>query len=214
MSPPRASDGEGVGDRRRPPLGEVRPERADERFAQDEPRDASGDGDRRRSRQHGVVAPTSAGTSGRLSNRIYATRDRAWIDAIGQRRSHALAIDESPTAERTMRQVAALGGPGRALCRQTPLELGLWPGPKPPATRAWPQMCSSSHGEGAIRCCWAGLSRLAARPGDRRGPSSRRRCRVGRRGWCARDRTLDASPAWSRLRNARSSDLAAGRLPS
>jgi hypothetical protein len=62
---------------------------------------------------------------GRLSNRIYATRDRAWIDAIGQRRGHALAVDQSPSTDRTLRQVVRLGSPGRDHDRQPPLEIGM-----------------------------------------------------------------------------------------
>jgi cell wall assembly regulator SMI1 len=62
---------------------------------------------------------------GRMSNCIYATRDLAWIDAIGQRRGHALAVDQSPGTDRTLRQVMRLGSPGRDHDRQPPLEIGL-----------------------------------------------------------------------------------------
>jgi hypothetical protein len=62
---------------------------------------------------------------GRLSNRIYATRDLAWIHAIGQRRGHALAVDQSPSTHRAPHQVMRLGSPGRDHDRQPSLEIGL-----------------------------------------------------------------------------------------
>jgi ATP-dependent exoDNAse (exonuclease V) alpha subunit len=82
---------------------------------------------------HGLFAPSASTSSerayvelsrGRMSHRIYATRDRAWIDAIGQRRGHALAVDQSPSTDRTLRQVVRLGGPSRHHDRQPPLEVG------------------------------------------------------------------------------------------
>jgi ATP-dependent exoDNAse (exonuclease V) alpha subunit len=54
---------------------------------------------------HSLFAP-SASTSaerayvalsrGRVSNRIYATSDRAWVDAISNRRGHTFATDQDP----------------------------------------------------------------------------------------------------------------------
>ena len=63
---------------------------------------------------HSLFAPSASATAerayvalsrGRLSNRIYATRDRTWIDAIGRRRGHVLAVDQQPAAERSPRHV-------------------------------------------------------------------------------------------------------------
>jgi hypothetical protein len=62
---------------------------------------------------------------GRLSNRIYATRDRTWIDVIGERRSHALAVDQSPGTHRKLQQVLRLRSQARDEDRQPPLEIGL-----------------------------------------------------------------------------------------
>jgi ATP-dependent exoDNAse (exonuclease V) alpha subunit len=54
---------------------------------------------------HSLFAPSTGSSAerayvalsrGRLTNRIYATHDRAWIDAIGRGRSHALAVDQTP----------------------------------------------------------------------------------------------------------------------
>jgi hypothetical protein len=39
---------------------------------------------------------------GRLSNRLYATRDSAWIAAIGEGRGHALALDQEPAVRRAI----------------------------------------------------------------------------------------------------------------
>jgi hypothetical protein len=73
---------------------------------------------------HSLFAPSASATAerayvalsrGRLSNRIYATDDRAWIDAIGQRRGLALAVD----------QVVRLGSPSHDNGRQQSLEIGL-----------------------------------------------------------------------------------------
>jgi conjugative relaxase-like TrwC/TraI family protein len=83
---------------------------------------------------HSLFAPSTAASAerayvalsrGRLSNRIYATRDRAWIDAIGQRRGHAFAVDQSPNTQRALGRVARLDGRGRVHDRQPPLEVGL-----------------------------------------------------------------------------------------
>jgi hypothetical protein len=62
---------------------------------------------------------------GRLSNRIHATRDRTWIDVIGERRSHALAVDQSPGTHRKLQQVLRLRSQARDEDRQPPLEIGL-----------------------------------------------------------------------------------------
>ena len=83
---------------------------------------------------HSLFVPSASATAerayvalsrGRLSNCIYATGDRAWIEAIGQRRGHALAVDQSPGADRILRQVVRLGSQGRDQLRQPPLEIGL-----------------------------------------------------------------------------------------
>ncbi len=83
---------------------------------------------------HSLFAPSASASAerayvalsrGRLSNRIYATRDRAWIDAIGQCRGHALAVDQKPDTHRRLQQVIRLGNPGLDRDRQPPLEIGL-----------------------------------------------------------------------------------------
>ena len=83
---------------------------------------------------HSLFAPSASATAerayvalsrGRLSNRIYATDDRAWIDAIGQRRGHALAVDQKPNTRRMLQQVVRVGSPGLDRDRQPPLEVGL-----------------------------------------------------------------------------------------
>lgn len=61
----------------------------------------------------------------RLTNRIYATHDHSWIDAIGRGRSHALAIDQSPAMDRAPHRVVRLREPGRDRQRHAPLELDL-----------------------------------------------------------------------------------------
>ncbi len=62
---------------------------------------------------------------GRLTNRIYATSDHAWIDALGQRRGHAFATDQSPGIDRTVREVMRLRGPAPDHDRLPSLEIGL-----------------------------------------------------------------------------------------
>ncbi|HEX6255464.1 MAG TPA: MobF family relaxase [Euzebyales bacterium] len=62
---------------------------------------------------------------GRLTNRIYATRGRAWIDAIGRGRNHAFAVDQSPDIDRGPHRVARLRAPVRHRQQHAPLELGL-----------------------------------------------------------------------------------------
>ena len=83
---------------------------------------------------HSLFAPSASATAerayvalsrGRLSNRIYATDDRAWIDAIGQRRGHALAVDQKPETRRTLQRVIRLGRPSLDRDRQPPFEVGL-----------------------------------------------------------------------------------------
>jgi hypothetical protein len=67
-----------------------------------------------------LFAPSTSATAerayvelsrGRLSNRIYATDDRAWIDAIAQRHGHALAVDQKPETRRTLKRVIRLRQP-------------------------------------------------------------------------------------------------------
>jgi len=60
---------------------------------------------------------------GRLSNRVYATRDHSWIDAIGQRRGHAFSVDQSPAVVYTLPRAAPLRSLVRD-CHPT-LEMGL-----------------------------------------------------------------------------------------
>jgi conjugative relaxase-like TrwC/TraI family protein len=83
---------------------------------------------------HSLFAPSASATAerayvalsrGRFSNRIYATDDRAWTDAIGRRRGHALAVDQKPDTRRVLQQVVRVGSPGLDRDRQPPLEVGL-----------------------------------------------------------------------------------------
>ena len=83
---------------------------------------------------HSLFAPSASATAerayvalsrGRLSNRIYATHDRAWIDAIGQGRGHALAVDQQPAVDRSPRHVMRPRTFARDRDRQPPLEVGL-----------------------------------------------------------------------------------------
>jgi ATP-dependent exoDNAse (exonuclease V) alpha subunit len=82
---------------------------------------------------HSLFAPSTAATAerayvalsrGRFSNRIYATDARTWIDAIGRRRGHALAVDQGPDTSRKLRQVIGLRSPARD-DHHPPLEVGL-----------------------------------------------------------------------------------------
>lgn len=41
---------------------------------------------------------------GRATNRVYATRDHGWVDAIGRRRAHDLVTDQSPVIDRGSRR--------------------------------------------------------------------------------------------------------------
>jgi ATP-dependent exoDNAse (exonuclease V) alpha subunit len=81
---------------------------------------------------HSLLAPSPSATAerayvalsrGRRSNRIYATHDRAWIDAIGRDRGHALAVDQTLDINRKLQQVMRLRSPARD--REPPLEIGL-----------------------------------------------------------------------------------------
>ena len=83
---------------------------------------------------HGLFTPSTAATAerayvalsrGRLSNRIYATSDRTWIDAIGRGRGHALAVDQQPAVDRSPRHVTQRRNLARDHERQPPLEIGL-----------------------------------------------------------------------------------------
>jgi ATP-dependent exoDNAse (exonuclease V) alpha subunit len=83
---------------------------------------------------HSLFAPSASATAerayvalsrGRLSNRIYAKRDHAWINAIGQRRDPPLAIDQKPGADRPLSDVTRLRNLAREHDRHPPLELGL-----------------------------------------------------------------------------------------
>jgi ATP-dependent exoDNAse (exonuclease V) alpha subunit len=82
---------------------------------------------------HSLFAPSPSATverayvalsRGRLSNRVYATDDRAWIDAIGQGRGHVFAVDQRPDTSRTLQQVVGLRSPARDE-HHPPLEVGL-----------------------------------------------------------------------------------------
>jgi ATP-dependent exoDNAse (exonuclease V) alpha subunit len=83
---------------------------------------------------HSLFTPSASATAerayvalsrGRLSNRVYATDDRAWVDAIGRRRGHALAVDQTPHINRKLRQVIRLRGPLRHDDHHQSLEIGL-----------------------------------------------------------------------------------------
>jgi ATP-dependent exoDNAse (exonuclease V) alpha subunit len=82
---------------------------------------------------HSLFAPSASATAerayvalsrGRFSNRIYATSDHTWIDAIGRKRGHALAVDQAPDTNRKLEQVIGLRGPARD-DHHPPLEVGL-----------------------------------------------------------------------------------------
>jgi ATP-dependent exoDNAse (exonuclease V) alpha subunit len=62
---------------------------------------------------------------GRLTNRIYATQDRSWIDAIGRGRHHVLATGQTQALDRVPHRT--VGRPGIAHGRdlRAPLELDL-----------------------------------------------------------------------------------------
>jgi ATP-dependent exoDNAse (exonuclease V) alpha subunit len=62
---------------------------------------------------------------GRLTNRIYATHDRAWIDAIGRGRSHVLAVDQTPQPGRTLHRTLGRRDITHDHERRAPLELDL-----------------------------------------------------------------------------------------
>jgi len=83
---------------------------------------------------HSMFAPTAGSSAerayvtlsrGRLTNRIYATSDRSWIDAIGRDRSHALAIDQTPRLDRAPYRTAGRRDITHDHERYAPLELDL-----------------------------------------------------------------------------------------
>jgi len=57
-----------------------------------------------------------------ILRRIYATRDRAWIDGIGRRRGHALAVDQAPNTDVKLGQVLRLRSPARDAARDQPVD--------------------------------------------------------------------------------------------
>jgi ATP-dependent exoDNAse (exonuclease V) alpha subunit len=83
---------------------------------------------------HSLFTPSASATAerayvalsrGRLSNHIYATRDRAWIDPIGRGRGHALALDQRPGVDRSLSDVTQRRNLARDQERQPPPEVGL-----------------------------------------------------------------------------------------
>jgi ATP-dependent exoDNAse (exonuclease V) alpha subunit len=83
---------------------------------------------------HSLFAPSASATAerayvvlsrGRLSNRVYATDDHAWIGAIGRRRGHALAVDQQPAVDRSLRQLMRPRTLARDRDRQPSLEVDL-----------------------------------------------------------------------------------------
>jgi len=62
---------------------------------------------------------------GRWTNRIYATRDRGWVDAIGRSRSDALAVDQTPRLDRTRHRTTGRRDVTHDRERPAPLELDL-----------------------------------------------------------------------------------------
>ncbi|CAN5845790.1 hypothetical protein BH23ACT10_BH23ACT10_35220 [soil metagenome] len=60
---------------------------------------------------------------GRLTNRIYGTRDRGWIDVIGHERGHRLAIDQSPATDHVLHRAVQRRDIARDHERNAPLEL-------------------------------------------------------------------------------------------
>ena len=83
---------------------------------------------------HSLFAPSASASAerayvalsrGRHTNRIYATRNNAWIDAIGQQRHHTLAVDQAPGNDRRVRHLARRRDPARDRHQEKPLELGL-----------------------------------------------------------------------------------------
>ena len=83
---------------------------------------------------HCLFTPSTSGSAerayvarsrGRLSNRIYATRDQTWIDTLGRDRSHALAVDQSPAIDRTIHRAIPRRPTTRDQERHAPLELDL-----------------------------------------------------------------------------------------
>jgi ATP-dependent exoDNAse (exonuclease V) alpha subunit len=83
---------------------------------------------------HSLFAPSTGSSAerayvalsrGRLTNRIYATDDRGWIDAIGRGRSHALAVDQTPALGRTPHRTMEQRDIAHDRERHAPLELDL-----------------------------------------------------------------------------------------
>ena len=83
---------------------------------------------------HSLFTPSASATAerayvalsrGRLTNRVYATDDRAWVDAIGRRQGHALAVDQQPAVGRSPRHLMRPRTLDRDRDRQPPLEVGL-----------------------------------------------------------------------------------------
>jgi len=83
---------------------------------------------------HSLFTPSNSASAERayvalsrgwLTNRIYATRDQTWIDALGRDRSHALAVDQSPDIHPTIHRALRRRPATRDQERHPPLELDL-----------------------------------------------------------------------------------------
>lgn len=83
---------------------------------------------------HSLFAPSTGSSAeranvalsrGRLTNRIYATHDRIWIDAIGRGRSHALAVEQAPDRDHTPHRSMGRRDIAHDRERHAPLELDL-----------------------------------------------------------------------------------------
>jgi ATP-dependent exoDNAse (exonuclease V) alpha subunit len=83
---------------------------------------------------HSLFAPSTGSSAerayvalsrGRLTNRIYATHDRGWIDAIGRGRSHALAVDQAPSSDRALHRAMRQRAPAQTPEHVLPLELDM-----------------------------------------------------------------------------------------
>ena len=75
----------------------------------------------RSSAERGYVALSR----GRLTNRVYATVDHGWIDALGCNRNYALATDQSREIDHALHRAVRRRDSTREHDRHTPLELGL-----------------------------------------------------------------------------------------
>jgi ATP-dependent exoDNAse (exonuclease V) alpha subunit len=62
---------------------------------------------------------------GRLTNRIFATHDRAWIDVIGRGRSQVLAVDQAPSSDRALHRAMRRRAPAQTPEHMPPLELDM-----------------------------------------------------------------------------------------